>query len=653
MNKIFRLVILCSAIGLLTACGNNTNQAASDVVGKQTAVNTTLALAPIAVDAYRPEASTTASQQNSPMKARNLSVAPIASQIFLVAPPSSVVTAAQATPIQAGQPIQESFGRPSTQTSTTAATAQLLKWQKSPAGGQIAAISFTSASAKGLRVGLLVNQLPASATLRYYSQGDLTAYEVTGPDVLVLLAKNAAAGDTSDAGRTYWSPLLESAEMTLEIELPAGASTSELAVAVPTLMHSFRSSSEIQAQAVATLPSVCNVDINCLSTKPAVSNAVVVLSFITGANTGYKCTGTMLNNSQNDGTAYLLTSNRCISSQTSASSVFPSIFVLSNSCNSPNSSGQGLATGATLLFSSYNSDSTLVRLTANVSQYFGSYFAGWDASTPPPVGLAVDTIHHPNYSTQRIASGSIDQYFTRAAGGSWVSSNITNSTFVGATLTSGVVEDGSYGAALFKNITTNPQVIGQLSDLAAASCLTPTTSSPQTAKFGRFDVAFNAGMSDWLSLGRKPVYRFYNTGNGSHFYSVSLTEKNYVKASIAQYLYEGPSFQADTVKTASTSPVYRFYNATTRAHFYTISESEKADVIAKLPQFAYEGISWYAKTPAQILATPDATTVPLFRFYNLSNGTHFYTNSESEKANVIATLSKTYQYEGPAYYVWP
>ncbi len=48
---------------------------------------------------------------------------------------------------------------------------------------------------------------------------------------------------------------------------------------------------------------------------------------------------------------------------------------------------------------------------------------------------------------------------------------------------------------------------------------------------------------------------------------------------------------------------------------------------------------------------PDNGT-PLYRFYNKKNGSHFYTASESEKANVrLAKLSGTYSYDGPAYNV--
>jgi len=45
-----------------------------------------------------------------------------------------------------------------------------------------------------------------------------------------------------------------------------------------------------------------------------------------------------------------------------------------------------------------------------------------------------------------------------------------------------------------------------------------------------------------------------------------------------------------------------------------------------------------------------AGTKALHRFYNTKTGTHFYTASDAEKANVQNTLPH-YNYEGIAYYV--
>ncbi len=46
-------------------------------------------------------------------------------------------------------------------------------------------------------------------------------------------------------------------------------------------------------------------------------------------------------------------------------------------------------------------------------------------------------------------------------------------------------------------------------------------------------------------------------------------------------------------------------------------------------------------------------TAPVFRFYNVKNGTHFYTANPAERDNVRVKFSSTYKDEGIAYYYAP
>ena len=41
--------------------------------------------------------------------------------------------------------------------------------------------------------------------------------------------------------------------------------------------------------------------------------------------------------------------------------------------------------------------------------------------------------------------------------------------------------------------------------------------------------------------------------------------------------------------------------------------------------------------------------MPVYRFYNKKNGSHFYTASEAEKNTVLSTLTGTYAFDGVAY----
>lgn len=141
------------------------------------------------------------------------------------------------------------------------------------------------------------------------------------------------------------------------------------------------------------------------------------------------------------------------------------------------------------------------------------------------------------------------------------------------------------------------------------------------------------------------IYRFYNTLTGTHFYTASVDEKNSVVRTLPQFNYEGVAFKgARSVSASGVLPVYRFYNSVTGTHFYTISEAERASIQARIPSFRFEGGAYNA------YATNIAGTKALYRFYNTKTGTHFYTTSEAEKQNVQSTLPH-YAYEGIAYYV--
>jgi Protein of unknown function (DUF1566)/Repeat of unknown function (DUF5648) len=143
----------------------------------------------------------------------------------------------------------------------------------------------------------------------------------------------------------------------------------------------------------------------------------------------------------------------------------------------------------------------------------------------------------------------------------------------------------------------------------------------------------------------RTAYRFYNTANGVHFYTLSEQERNWVQANLPHFSFEGQGFFAVPTQVDELSPVYRFYNTRTGAHFYTINPSERDHVIATLSSvFTYEGVAWYGST------VPGPGWSPIYRFFNTATGTHFYTATPAERDNVRNTLPN-FNYEGIGYYV--
>jgi lysyl endopeptidase len=662
MTSTFKLLLLSLTTSVIVACGNNS--AESTVPASIAATNNTALNAGMqAVDAYRPPEGSTA---ESPMKARDPITAPTATNIAMGAPLESLTAAAHKNNATAaedhmGKPLQIGFGRNVAQTATVTATNQVLKWQATASGGQAAAINFNSTGAKGMRIGLLVTKLPETAILRFYAKGAATAFEVKGTEVLKVLAANLAAGDKTDEGRTYWSPVLKASNGTFEIEIPAGIDTNLVQLSVPVVSHIFISLVDAQAiTAQSTYDATdiyrtgnnslqaCQIDVTCTNPLPAASDAVVWLVYNRSGGYANFCSGTLLNDNLNSSTPYVLTANHCISSQTVASNLYTEFKYRSLSCNVA-ATGEYFptaTTGAALLYTAYGTDSTLLRLYGTPSAP-NVLFAGWDSTVAPAVSTVIHSVHHPQGDQQRLTRGTIANYYTRNAAGGLSTATVGTGTIIGVTQSSGNTEPGSSGSGLLKGADANPVVIGQLygrlvGNTPAGSCL----DSVEKRIYGRFDVAYNAGMSDWLTQGVKTVTQLYNGSTGVHYYTIGVTDANNVVNANAGYSNQGSAFKASTIPAAGLSPVYRFFDTINGTTFYTISEKERAAVATNTPRMRYDGIVWYAN------ATAAGGTVPLYRAFNTMTGSQFFTLNSATRTTFIAA-NPQFKTDGIAYYVQP
>ena len=101
--------------------------------------------------------------------------------------------------------------------------------------------------------------------------------------------------------------------------------------------------------------------------------------------------------------------------------------------------------------------------------------------------------------------------------------------------------------------------------------------------------------------GTIPVYRFYQlSSTGSHFYTASQAEATYLETNEAnQWQYEGVAFYAFPASTTGMSNVFRFVNVVNGSHFYTASQAEANYVQQTLSsEWQYEG-SAFSVPPAQ------------------------------------------------------
>ena len=160
---------------------------------------------------------------------------------------------------------------------------------------------------------------------------------------------------------------------------------------------------------------------------------------------------------------------------------------------------------------------------------------------------------------------------------------------------------------------------------------------------GAYAVTYTVGVSPI-----KPVWRFFNGSSGSHFYTATLSERNTVVNTLgATFGLDGIAYWINTANPANNMPLYRFYNKVNGSHFYTASLTEKNNVEANLSAtYQYDGPGY------SVSANPSGTTA-VWRFYNKTNGTHFYTATQAEKEHVISNLGHIYQLDGPGFYLAP
>ena len=141
------------------------------------------------------------------------------------------------------------------------------------------------------------------------------------------------------------------------------------------------------------------------------------------------------------------------------------------------------------------------------------------------------------------------------------------------------------------------------------------------------------------------VYRFFDTTDGTHFFTASTTERDSLIATRPDLTFEGVGMNAVTPNSgdSATEAVYRFFDQANGTHFYTASSTERDSLIAAQPSMSFEGTAFYDD------ATQQAGDSPVYRFFDSVHGTHLYTESAAEQASIRATRPDLMP-EGIAFY---
>lgn len=250
---------------------------------------------------------------------------------------------------------------------------------------------------------------------------------------------------------------------------------------INTVTHGYRTADEFQEKAFGTSGN-CNMNVNCTDGAPWVDQRNGAVMLVSGSN-GF-CSGSLINNTMNDGKPYVLTANHCYSTPTSW--IFRFNWQASACANPGSSPTFSSLSGAVLRARRTPSDMCLVEITGGlvnntVPASYNPYFSGWDNTGTIPTSAV--SIHHPDGDIKKISFDDDPLVISQGMG-----SSEANATWTVQWDRNTTTEGGSSGSPLFDQ---NHRIIGQLWG-GGASC--SNLNSPDY--YGRLSNSWNPSGSN-------------------------------------------------------------------------------------------------------------------------------------------------------------
>jgi hypothetical protein len=365
------------------------------------------------------------------------------------------------------------------------------KWTFLDNGDKIWRMSYTSKNAHTINFMFDVFMIPEGAKLYVYNNEKtdlLRPFTHHNNNAEEILGTWLVEGDTA------WIEYYQPANVTGNAKLTVGS-----------VIHGYRTAESYQK--ALNDSGACNQDVDCDITpasdpfglnavKENVKKANAMITV--GGGTGI-CSGTLINNTNNDGTPYFMTANHCGGGEAGWAFRFnwrspnPSC---STNANSPNGSFDQTVSGSILRANSSQSDMELVEITD--TSFFNNnpdmVWAGWNRSTTavPTVNFG---IHHPSGDIQKVCREDDGAYRAVVP----FNGNGNTQMWYIDEWELGVTEPGSSGSALYNE---TGHLIGVLSG-GAAAC-NGTSNNGAFDFYGRFGVAWDFGSSsssrlkEWL-----------------------------------------------------------------------------------------------------------------------------------------------------------
>ena len=354
-------------------------------------------------------------------------------------------------------------------------------WDNLPNGDRIWRINILSQGANTLNFIFDQYWLPQGAKIYIYSDD---RQDMVGAYTNVMNQPEEKLGTWMVDGDNIWIEYYEPANVIGKGKLNIGM-----------VVHGYRSVTKASLlNRGLNTSGDCNHDVECSvgadfdPKKDLLKHAVAIV--IQG---GGECTGTLMNNTANDKTAYFISANHCM--QDPVTSAFNFNWISPNpvcAATTPSTNSMvNTTSGAVRLATARQSDYDFWRITGGLDPTWNLEWSGWDATDAVPAYQV--GIHHPDGDIMKVSrndSGLIQQTAGANPQDFWTISDINGET--GWEL--GVTEPGSSGSGLF-----NPagQLIGTLC-CGSAAC-NGLDDNGLDDNYGRFASSYtNGNLAQWL-----------------------------------------------------------------------------------------------------------------------------------------------------------
>ncbi len=407
-----------------------------------------------------------------------VAAAPPAPLIVLPGPgASALLSAAEQT-----RPWQFAVGVPAGLSSSTDGV-----WSEE-GGDRIWRLTLQSPGATSLSLHFRDWQVPEGAQLWVH---DAYSEQVQGP----------YGARYNDSGE-LWTAMVLSDAVELEFRSPANVPAPELMIAKA--LHGFRSTNA--ATGVPQKSGNCNIDVACPEADPYADQVRSSVLLVIGGSAA--CSGTLINNRENNFLPYVLTADHCQIDTGNDQSVVAYFNFQRSSCERGAQSSretvqldpQQSVSGAEFIAGNPDSDFTLLELgsvsnPASIPASWRPYWSGWTRSEAAPQAGA--SIHHPSADEKSIAlfNTALERQQLQDAGQTVETWQVVWSA--------GTTEQGSSGSGIYGS---DGLLRGQLYG-GGASCGTPA--NPDF--YGRFAVSWSRSsrqgkqLAKWLDpTGQNP-----------------------------------------------------------------------------------------------------------------------------------------------------